>query len=100
VSRSSSCPTDRGRAPISGARDTKAQIWAELDELGEPKVRELLATKQWGDVGDKRALVVLWLDFKERSRRDAAEAAANRKARLALIISAISAMIAVVALIK
>ena len=99
MSRSSSCPTDRGCAPISGARDTKAQLWAELDELGEPKVREL-CEKQWGDVGDKRALGVLWLDFKERSRRDEAEAAANRKARLALIISAISAMIAVVALIK
>ena len=49
----------------------KEELWAELEALGEEKVRENYERRIYGDGGDKRALVKLWLERQEAARRRA-----------------------------
>lgn len=51
-------------------RVTKAQLWAQLEVVGEERVRTNLALKHYGDVGGKRALVELWLASKDQQRSE------------------------------
>lgn len=50
------------------------QFFAELDRLGEPRVREQLAAGAWGKAGRKVKLATLWLTDQERARATAAHA--------------------------
>ena len=43
----------------------KSDLWAELDAEGEAKVRERLVTAFYGEVGERRALVLEWLRSKK-----------------------------------
>jgi hypothetical protein len=85
---------------------TKDQLWASLNDLGEDKVRERLATHVYGKVGDKRALVEEWLRRKDQERVEAAQARksassleANRIARSAKNAAWIAAIVAIIAAI-
>src|ERR1700730_14691073 len=60
--------------PESAVR--KDKIWAELDADGESKVRERLAMSYYGDVGERRALVVEWLQAKVKNDAPDVRAAA------------------------
>jgi hypothetical protein len=108
-------------------QQAKSDVWAELDAEGEAKVRERLVTAFYGEVGERRALVLEWLRSKEVSRleafqrrqtdaasraADAAERAgalarsqtatvaqANERATIALIIATVSVALAVVSVI-
>ncbi len=100
---------------------SKDQLWAELEALGEAKVRERLVTKAYGDVGHKRALVEEWLRLKDQARseavtreqidiaraaanaaRDSADEArkANTNARIASAIATIAAIVSIIALFR
>lgn len=50
---------------------TEKDLWPELEELGEVKVRLNLAMGVYGKVGNKRVLVEEWLHLKDRERADA-----------------------------
>src|SRR5262245_43739481 len=50
-------------------------FFAELDHLGEAKVREQLAAGVWGKSGRRVKLAKLWLDDQERARVTAAHTA-------------------------
>jgi hypothetical protein len=50
-------------------------FFAELDQLGEARVREQLAAGVWGKSGRRVKLAKLWLDDQERARATAAHAA-------------------------
>ena len=105
----------------------KSDLWAELDAEGEAKVRERLVTAFYGEVGERRALVLEWLRSKEVARieafqsrqtgaasraADAAERAdaaarrqtaavarANERATIALIVATVSVALAIVSII-
>lgn len=62
---------------------TKKDFWAELEALGEEQVRERLATKRYGNVGDRKALAEEWLRVQEESRKDASQSAQIEIARSA-----------------
>lgn len=71
-----------------GSTYTRDELFAELDALGEEKVRERLAASFYGDGGTKLLLVQEWL----RSREEAARSAAAAKDRsLAASANAIAA---------
>lgn len=79
---------------------TKDELWADLDKLGEPAVRERLVTKVYGDVGHKRALVEEWLRNCDASRASAIESrSATRQtiAAIAAIVAAVAATIGAIA---
>lgn len=56
---------------------TKEQVWAELDTLGEDRVRELFTAGQYG--GPKHAFAAEWLQRKAEAR---AERATRRELKL------------------
>jgi hypothetical protein len=85
---------------------TKTEFYAQLEEAGEELVRERLARSHFGDRGDKRAMVVLWLEGKDQARRDTSNRESLRIAKsaknaawaaaIAAIIAAVCAVIAIV----
>jgi hypothetical protein len=105
----------------------RSDLWAELDAEGEAKVRERLVTAFYGEVGDRRAVVLEWLRSKEVARieafqsrqteaasqaadaaeragaavrRQAAEVARVKdRATIALIVATVSATIAIASII-
>ena len=79
---------------------TQDELEAELEKLGEDKVRAQLATSVYGDAGNKRALVVEWLRKKDQSRSERREKRRNIRdtiAAIAAIVAAVAATIAAVA---
>ena len=52
---------------------TAEHFYATLEELGEAKVRERLATGAWGKLGPKVELANVWVDEKDRARASASE---------------------------
>lgn len=79
-------------APVSTY--TRESFWAELEGLGEPKVRERLITLAYGETGDKRALVIEWLRLKDEARTTASQAAmadTAREASTAAVRAAVAA---------
>lgn len=48
-------------------------VWGELERLGEPEVRRLLAGGDYDSIPSKRALVIEWLGSKDSARREARE---------------------------
>ena len=86
---------------------TKAQLWAELDALGEETVREHLLMKVYGDVGHKRVLVEEWLRIRETSRASEIESrSATRQtiaataATVAAIAATIGAIVSIISLLS
>lgn len=84
------------------ARETRAveQFYAELEALGESKVRERLALSVYGDAGDRRRLVLEWLRLKDQERLDRRENQRNTMetiAAIAAIIAAVAATIGAIA---
>ncbi len=98
---------------------TDEQLWAELEEIGEDKVRTRLATNVYGHAGNKRVLVEEWLRRKDQARKDssnreqiaiarAAAAAAwdatgaarsaAKTAKIALTIAVISIIVSIISL--
>jgi hypothetical protein len=92
---------------------TKKGLFAELEALGEHKVREQLAAGLYGlpgKEGAKRPLVEVWLRWQEEARdgasqfeeasraADAAERA-NARATIALTVATVSAVTAIVSMI-
>jgi hypothetical protein len=56
---------------------TKEELWAELDAMGEPRVRELVLMDHFGSagmVGSKRPLAEEWIQAQDRARQEASEA--------------------------
>jgi hypothetical protein len=52
-------------------RKAKSDLWAELDAEGEAKVRDRLVTAFYGEVSERRAVVLEWLRSKEVARIEA-----------------------------
>ncbi len=74
---------------------TQEELEAELEKLGEDRVRARLATSVYGHAGNKRVLVVEWLRKMAQSRFERSE----RKRNMRDTIAAISAIVAAVAAI-
>jgi hypothetical protein len=71
---------------------SKEKLWAALDAEGESKIRERLLFGFYGDVGERRALVLEWLRSKVQNEAseiraaaapERAAAASERRARVA-----------------
>ena len=77
---------------------TKEQFWSELDAIGEDDVRvKFSVAKQWGDVGPKHALVLLWLKDKEDKRASASSAKRDLREQRTLYIAIAAMIIAAIA---
>jgi len=66
---------------------TVEQFWAELEDLGETKVRQRLALSTYGDAGDRRRLVVEWLRLKDQERLGERDSQKNMRETVAAIAS-------------
>ena len=72
---------------------------ADLETLGEEKVRSKLALGDWGDTGQRRGLVEEWLRSRDQSRLEVAsfeQKCAARTANIAAIVAATAAVIAAI----
>ena len=75
---------------------TKETFWAELDKLGEEKVRERIVAKAYGEAGHKRAFAEDWLRNREASRLAAAENRRNTTQTIAAIAAIVAATAATI----
>jgi len=81
---------------------TVDEYFAELEDVGEDFVRRKLALGHYGETGDRRATVQLWLSGKDQERRELSEEesrATARSAKKAAWAAAIAAIIAAIAVI-
>jgi hypothetical protein len=87
---------------MAGTTWNRDELWAQLEALGEPVVRERALMGHWGDagiVGSKRPLVEEWLRLREEARREASsreQILIARSAKNAAWTAAIAATIAAI----
>jgi hypothetical protein len=79
---------------------TVEELWTELDELGEARVRRKLILGDYRDTGAHRDAVLEWLRQKEEARQESRQRRNMSWTRIGAIAAIIAAIAAIAALIN